>query len=626
MANTSIDGLVSGLSTSSIIDQLMSIERQPQLRLTQKKKANDTTIGAYQAINTRIAALRTAADALTKAAAWSARSVASSSPAVSATATSDALTGTMTFDVTSVAKAQSYVYGTSVASTAVVVADGGLTITKGNGAPVTVNVGDGSLSSVIGAINGSNTGVRAAAVQTGNGVRLQLTSTTTGAASTFTVGGLTVGGVSVLGAANALVTGSDAVLTVGAGSPGQYTITSATNTLTPMPGLSLTVSATATNVTVDVTRNDGAVADAVQRLVDAVNAALNEIDKQTAYDPATKKGAVLIADSGVRALQQRLLDQVSSVVAGASPASVGIQLQRDGTVNFDRGTFLARLAAAPDATARMFQAGATTTDSRVALSSVSDRTLASAGAPYAVSITAAATRAEARLSVTGVVDNTTTLGLTANGKTVAVAVQPGDTAADLVARINATSSAEGLGLVAQLDGADVVVRTTTYGAAPTFTMAAANGLSATATTAGTDVAGTINGAAATGVGQLLTATADGAAKGLVLKVTATAADVAGAGGTLALGTVAYTPGVAQRLDSAGYWANDSVSGSITSAIAGRRTENAAIDAQIDNWDMRLALKEAALRKQFSGLERALGNLKNQSSWLAGQLAGLSSDK
>lgn len=164
------------------------------------------------------------------------------------------------------AKAQSYVYATAVASTAVRVADGDVTITRGNGAPVTVAVGDGSLASVIGAINASSAGVRAAAVQTGSGVRLQLTSTTTGEASDFTVAGLTVGGGSVLGARNELVAGSDAVLTIGPGSPGQCTITSSTNTVSPMPGLTLTVREPAVGVTVHVIRNDGAVAERERRV------------------------------------------------------------------------------------------------------------------------------------------------------------------------------------------------------------------------------------------------------------------------------------------------------------------------------------------------------------------------
>ncbi|HET7486355.1 MAG TPA: flagellar filament capping protein FliD [Acidimicrobiales bacterium] len=626
MANSSVDGLVSGLNTSQIIDQLMSIEKQPQQQLQLKKADNNNVIGTYQSINSLVASMRAAAQALNQASTWNARTATSSSSAVTAAATPDALTGAMTFDVTSVAKAQSYVYGTTVASTAVVVADGNLTITKGNGAPVTVNVGDGTLASVINAINTSNAGVRAAAVQTGAGVRLQLTSTTTGAASDFTVAGLTVGGTSVLGSRNVLVAASDAVLTVGPGSPGQYTITSSTNTLAPMPGLTLTVSAPATGVTVSIGRNDNSVADAVQRFVDATNAALNEIKKDTAYDAENKKGAILLGDSMVTSLQQQLLQRVSAAVGGSSPATVGISLQRDGTISFNRDTFLAKLGSDPDGTAKMFEAGATATDSRVTFLTSTARTSVDAVSPYAVAVTAAATQASARLSIVGAVDGSTTLSLTVGGQTFAVAVQPGDTAADLVNRINATSTQNGIGLTAQVDSGDVLVKTAAYGTAPTFTMSASNGLSATATTAGTDVAGTINGVAATGKGQVLTSTATGPANGLSLRISATAAEVAGAGGNLSLGTVTYRPGIAQRLDSAGYWANDSVSGSISSAITGRRSENASIDEQISDWDVRLALKEQALRLQFTNLETALGKLKNQSSWLSGQLAGLSGGK
>ena len=37
---------------------------------------------------------------------------------------------------------------------------------------------------------------------------------------------------------------------------------------------------------------------------------------------------------------------------------------------------------------------------------------------------------------------------------------------------------------------------------------------------------------------------------------------------------------------------------------------------------RLATRRLALQKQYAGLEVALGKLNSQSTWLAGQLAGL----
>ena len=61
---------------------------------------------------------------------------------------------------------------------------------------------------------------------------------------------------------------------------------------------------------------------------------------------------------------------------------------------------------------------------------------------------------------------------------------------------------------------------------------------------------------------------------------------------------------------------------ITSVITGRNSEIDTLTSQISNWDVRLASKRTALQKTYSDLEVSLGKLKNQSSWLAGQLGGL----
>ncbi len=44
--------------------------------------------------------------------------------------------------------------------------------------------------------------------------------------------------------------------------------------------------------------------------------------------------------------------------------------------------------------------------------------------------------------------------------------------------------------------------------------------------------------------------------------------------------------------------------------------------QISNWDIRLATRKQALTRQFSSMETSLSSMKNQSNWLAGQLANL----
>jgi len=44
-----------------------------------------------------------------------------------------------------------------------------------------------------------------------------------------------------------------------------------------------------------------------------------------------------------------------------------------------------------------------------------------------------------------------------------------------------------------------------------------------------------------------------------------------------------------------------------------------MNAQIDNWDIRLEQRRTTLTKQYAGLETALSNLKSQSNYLASQL-------
>jgi flagellar hook-associated protein 2 len=68
---------------------------------------------------------------------------------------------------------------------------------------------------------------------------------------------------------------------------------------------------------------------------------------------------------------------------------------------------------------------------------------------------------------------------------------------------------------------------------------------------------------------------------------------------------------------------DSMSTNLTSIITGRNNEISGLNDQISDWDVRLVAKREALQKQYADLEVSLGKLKDQSSWLSGQLAGLS---
>src|SRR5687768_10766032 len=122
-ASTSVDGLISGLNTSEIISKLMQIERQPQDALKRQLATLSARIAAYQSVNTKVSALNDAATALSTATGWNVWAASSTVPtAATATATSSAVGGSLTFTVDQLATAASQVSSGTVSATTAVIA------------------------------------------------------------------------------------------------------------------------------------------------------------------------------------------------------------------------------------------------------------------------------------------------------------------------------------------------------------------------------------------------------------------------------------------------------------------------------------------------------------------------
>jgi flagellar hook-associated protein 2 len=233
----------------------------------------------------------------------------------------------MTFDVTAIAKAHSRRsdevtgLGTSIATTA------GISITVGTNPAVDIALTDTSLSGVVSAINANkDLGVTAAAVQVSDGVyRLQLTSAKSGLANAFTISGLSIG--------EAVVTeGADAKVRVGgATNPNGYDVVSSSNTFTGvLPGVTFTVSAEATGVTLTSARDTKAIADKMQAMVDSVNFAMSTIGVQLdrtgklTFDKAKFLEALEKDPAVVQQAAGELAQRVTKVATDATAPSVGL--------------------------------------------------------------------------------------------------------------------------------------------------------------------------------------------------------------------------------------------------------------------------------------------------------------
>src|SRR3954470_9293538 len=131
MANTSVDGLISGLDTTTIITQLMALEKQPQDRLKTQKTDVGNEIAIYQVLNSKFSTLASAAQDLARPAGWTAMKATSSSAAVTATAGSGAASGQLSFTVQALSRAGAVASTGTVLSTAGVVATGPVVLARG---------------------------------------------------------------------------------------------------------------------------------------------------------------------------------------------------------------------------------------------------------------------------------------------------------------------------------------------------------------------------------------------------------------------------------------------------------------------------------------------------------------
>lgn len=354
---STIGGLVSGLDTATIINQLMSIEATSQNQLKSKMSTEQTTVKVAQALNAKIAALATQATALAKPATWASVTATSDVATVAATATADATTGTLQLTVNSLASAHRLSFSTTAALTDVV-ASGSTTVnlTTHDGTVTAIDTGDGSLAGLVAAVNASGKGVRATTVALDNGQqRLRIQSEATGATSDFTLTNLD--GSPLLGGAT-VTAGTDASITIEGD-----TLHSSTNTFAgSLPGIDVTIGGSTplgTTVTVSMARDATKLSDSVKAYVAAVNGVLADIDSQTGWNATTKTSGPLNGSSAVRALRTALLEAVYPK-DGSSMAAVGVQLDRNGALVFDETTFAAAYARDAAATQRAFTSGSPT--------------------------------------------------------------------------------------------------------------------------------------------------------------------------------------------------------------------------------------------------------------------------
>jgi flagellar hook-associated protein 2 len=337
-------GIMSGLDSNSIIEQLVALERVPiqklqsrQATLTAQKSLLTNIQTALSELRSRMLELDTDAELLAYQASSSRES------ALQVTASGAASPGTHTARVLQAARAEQD-RSAQFASPDAEVKAGSLTLSVQGQTPVEVAIAEGdSLEDVAYEINRSGARVSAAVIDTGSGAYLTLYALDTG----HVIGSPQDDAVQItesytgatgseLGLAQTVQAQNAAIELDG------LTVERRTNLMTDvLAGLELEVrdDTGQPDVVVKVEPDSEGLRENLQGFVDAYNKVLGLLHGQFVYTEGSTAG-VMFGDGTLRGLMQRLQIQVGDRVAGSTGrfenlSAIGLKTAKDGTLSVD---------------------------------------------------------------------------------------------------------------------------------------------------------------------------------------------------------------------------------------------------------------------------------------------------
>jgi flagellar hook-associated protein 2 len=321
----SISGLASGIDTTTIIDQLMSIERQPQNRLKTQVSLSAARKTVLSDVQTRLENLQLAAQDLKSVALWAnTQSIdVNDTTKVAASLSGPSGTGSYQLNVSQLARGSQrwYSYATPASDD---------TITFSNGHTTTISAGSDIDAAVLAVNSDATAPVYASAVtdaQSGSKY-LVFSSRTTGA----TASGFTASASSLTEDGSRAVAGLDSSYSVDGGA----VKTSATNVVTDaIPGVSLTLKGVTTTsgpvtVTVGAPGADQAnITAKVKAFVDQYNSTLDfirsKLDEKKVVNPQTtaaQQAGLLSGDTMLDGILSQLRIAMTNTYAPGNPTTL----------------------------------------------------------------------------------------------------------------------------------------------------------------------------------------------------------------------------------------------------------------------------------------------------------------
>lgn len=398
-------GIGSGLDVNGIITQLMSLEAQPMALLDRKEASYQAKLSAYGSLQGALSSFQTTARGLNDPTKFNSINASSSDSAVAtASASSVAVPGSYSIDVSQLAQSQKLVATGQSSTTASIGLGGTTTLTfdfgsisgtldpyvpgtglggtysaaaftsNGSGTKtVTIDATNNSLSGVRDAINSAKIGVTASIINDGgtSPYRLVLASDTAGKNNSLKISVSGEAALSTLlgqdpaGTQNLqqTVVSQNTEMTVN----GVF-VSKASTTLTDVvQGVTLSALKIGTS-TINVAADTAGVSTAVNAFIKGYNDLAKMLKDSSSYDPATKKAGILQGETSVRTIQSQMRALLGRPLTGGTYSNfsqIGITFQRDGSLALDSGKLQSALAASANDVAAVFSSTGKATDSLV---------------------------------------------------------------------------------------------------------------------------------------------------------------------------------------------------------------------------------------------------------------------
>lgn len=358
----SVGGLMSGLDTNGIIEQMLAVQQQPILSLQKNEAEYQVELSTYGNLKSVLSSLQTSMETLESSddmTRFSARS--GDTDLFSVSADENASVGTYSITVTQMADVH------KLTSTAFAedetVGEGTIQLGVGSATATDIAVSaTDTIEDVAQSINDADTGVNASVIFDGTNYFLTLAAEDTGEENvinlTVTEAGTAGGdpensdttGLSRLvyeqGATTNMTntqSATDAIITV----DGVADIHRSTNVVDDViEGITLTLAsapaAPDNAISLSVTRNTGTVTGGINFFVSNYNKVLDFISTQQSFDATTGDAGILLGDATTNSIRNSLKNMISGTVSGVGSidqlADLGITLNADGRLEVNSDT------------------------------------------------------------------------------------------------------------------------------------------------------------------------------------------------------------------------------------------------------------------------------------------------